>query len=145
MSYFGQLKYDSGSTITAIAINDAGQIWSGSAWVEASSLANTAAWQALLVTCTETTLTDSTGTGVYVTSDLTDAAPCTVYYYAGSSPLPTDAAIAAGMVGPVEADEVTLATSQPNYAPAKAGDEMTLTSDEHGDIAAEVNNYIPEV
>lgn len=36
---------------------------------------------------------------------------------------------------------VTLATSQPNYAPAKAGDAMTLTSDERTAVAEEVWAY----
>lgn len=37
---------------------------------------------------------------------------------------------------------VTLATSQPNYAPAKAGDAMTLTSGEREAVAVEVESHL---
>lgn len=81
----------SGLTIKACLANKAGLVWSGSAFVAWSSLANTAAWQAGLIACTEQALADATATGFYV-GDLPAgvAVPVSVIFFSGASPSPSD-------------------------------------------------------
>lgn len=80
-----------GLSVKDCLVNNAGQVWNGSAFVAFSSLANTAAWQAGLVTLTEQALTDATATGVYE-ADLPAGVPLpvTALSYVGASPAPGD-------------------------------------------------------
>lgn len=80
-----------GLTVQACLVNGSGQVWSGSGFVAFSSLADSAAWRAGLVSCTEQALSDATATGFYE-ADLPAgvAIPVTALFYVGATPSPGD-------------------------------------------------------
>lgn len=91
MATYGVLKYPTtGLTVKALLQNADGSLWNGAAYVAPSSLANTAAWRAILIACTEKLLADSTATGEYVTANISAAGPCVIVYFSGATPSPGD-------------------------------------------------------
>jgi len=76
-----------GLTVWAEVLNplELRQVWNGTAYVAASTLADTAAWRACLVACGPQSLTDATATTVYVGGipDALKNLPYTVVFYTG--------------------------------------------------------------
>ena len=90
------LKYPTTGLFPVVEVcpENAGQVWSGTAFVAYSSLANTAAWQAGLVALTEQTLSDGTKTGHYVGNfGFAVGQEYALYFYPTPSPLPGDGTI----------------------------------------------------
>ena len=79
------------ATVKVCLLDYLGRVWNGSAFVAFSTLADTAAWQAGLLTASEELLADSTATGVYeVDAPAGVAVPFTALFYAQASPVPGD-------------------------------------------------------
>lgn len=96
MATFATLPYPTTDlTVSAGLYNDTGQIWNGSSYVALSTLADIAAWRALLVAAPELELDDATGAATYQTSDIAAAIAadqsCVVVFYSGAEPSPANA------------------------------------------------------
>ncbi len=61
-----RLQAATGLTVKSLIVDEAGQVWNGSALVDLSTLADAAAWVAVLIACTEKRLVDTTKTGLYL-------------------------------------------------------------------------------
>ena len=101
MAAYGLVSLETGQTLTFLVVDSAGAIWNGSAYVAPSTLANTAAWRALLGSQAELALADATKAGDYRTTDITTALAAAfaqnsgcgsaiVKTYVGATPSPTD-------------------------------------------------------
>lgn len=96
MATYATLPYPTTDlTVWAGLYNDTGQIWNGSSYVALSTLADIAAWRALLIAAPELELDDATGVATYQTADIADAIAvdrsCSVVFYSGATPVPAGA------------------------------------------------------
>jgi hypothetical protein len=133
------LKYTTAQTVKALLWgHDRTTRWNGAAMVAASTISD-ASWATGMVSMTEQLTANSTRTGTYAgafPAEITTPGEYYIEFYAGSAPTPGQAAIGFqtiewnGSAQQYLRTAAVLDAAQPNYAPAKAGDAMALTSGE---------------